>query len=162
MLSSSLRTVVKKLVGGSCFGSPTTIRSLPRAIAPTASQVGIWDASSKMTRSNFGKDGSIYCATEIGDISIHGQRQRSRFGMLSKSLRIAVPRPPERIARWRIEISEDAEASSIALGIFAESIAASSCLVRFSKLALIFANCRIFSSTSAPLKSESASSPSMT
>ena len=34
----------KKEVGGSCLGSPTMTALLPRASAPTASQVGICDA----------------------------------------------------------------------------------------------------------------------
>ena len=37
---NSIWSFLKKLVGGICFGSPTTTRFSPRAIAPTASHVG--------------------------------------------------------------------------------------------------------------------------
>lgn len=47
------RRHVEEACRGICLGSPTTTRLFPRAIAPTASEVGICDASSNTTMSNF-------------------------------------------------------------------------------------------------------------
>ena len=54
------------------MGSPTTIALLALASEPTASAVGICDASSKITRSKSPFSAFKYCATVIGLISIHG------------------------------------------------------------------------------------------
>jgi len=70
---------MKKEMGDSCFGSPTTIACRPREITPTASHTGICDASSKMTRSNCAST-SRYCATDSGDIRRHGFRRGSNLG----------------------------------------------------------------------------------
>ena len=131
--SSSVWFAVKKLVGGSCLGSPTTTTLSPRAMAPTASAVGSCEASSNTTMSNFGKVGSMYCATEMGDMSIHGHILRSRLGMLSKSLRMGILRPPLRIAFCSTDTSDE-PAPALMLGIFAESFALSSCTVSSSKV----------------------------
>ncbi len=53
--------------------SPTTIKLLPLEIAPTASLVGICEASSNMTMSNLGISGLRYCAQDIGDIKNTGK-----------------------------------------------------------------------------------------
>ena len=91
--SSSTAFVAKKLVGGICFGSPTQMSALPRAIAPTASDVGICDASSKHTMSNGGWSRSMNCATEMGLISITGQSFGSSVGIWSMMCRMVAPRP---------------------------------------------------------------------
>src|SRR5690554_7405699 len=82
----------KKLVGGICLGSPTTIIFWPRAMAPTASQVGIWEASSKITRSNFVLSTSKYWATEMGLMSMQGHMRGKRLGMRSNSFRMEIGR----------------------------------------------------------------------
>ena len=129
LLSSSIRLLVKNDVGGSCFGSPTITTFSPLAIVPTASLVGSCDASSNITRSNFGNDGSIYCATEIGLISIHGQSLLSSVGILSNSFLSGIILPLFLIAFFSIPISEDAALVPSDTGIFADNLAASSCIV---------------------------------
>ena len=114
--SSSTCEVEKKLVGGICFGSPTTTSALPRATAPTASLVGICEASSKITISNFSRATSTYCATDMGLISIHGQSLGSKVGMLSIIERMELPRPPFIMLRLRIPSSEVAMAASSVVG----------------------------------------------
>ena len=105
--------------------SPTTISALPRAIAPTASLVGICEASSKMTRSNFSDFKSIYCATLIGLISIQGQRRGNKVGMLSMMVRMELPRPPLAIFRFRMLISERSEMKKIGTAVLLLSISLS-------------------------------------
>ena len=96
MSASSSFTLVelKKLVGGICFGSPTTITDLPRAMAPIASLVGICEASSNTMRSNLSCERSMYCATDIGLISIHLHNRGMSVGNWSIRSRIETPRPP--------------------------------------------------------------------
>ena len=77
----------KNRVGGSCLGSPTTITCRPRPMAPIASQVGICDASSKMTRSNGSASAGRYWATDSGLIIRQGISRRIAFGMRSASWR---------------------------------------------------------------------------
>ena len=85
----------------------------------------------------------MYCATEIGLISIHGQSRRSRVGILSKRLRRDIILPPLFIARLSMPISEAAEQALPATGIFAESRAASSCTVSREKRSVSSLNCTI-------------------
>src|SRR6202000_1978627 len=92
-LSSSKVFVEKKLVGGICLGSPTTITLVPRAIAPTASQVGIWEASSETTKSNVALLASKYCATEIGLMSMQGVSRGRTFGIESNNFLRGIARP---------------------------------------------------------------------
>ena len=120
--SSSTCVVEKKLVGGICLGSPTTTSALPRAMAPTASLVGIWEASSKMTISNLSVFKSIYWATEIGLMSIQGQSFGNKFGIWSIILRMEVPRPPLAIFRFRIPSSELFDASINIFGMRAANL----------------------------------------
>ena len=119
--SSSTLCDTKKLVGGICLGSPTQTSALPRAMAPTASEVGICEASSKMTRSNFSLFMSRYWATESGDISMQGQSLGSRVGIWSMILRTLEPRPPFEMLRFRMPISELATAASVCEGTRAAS-----------------------------------------
>ena len=142
---------MKKLDGGICFGSPTTITFLPLAIAPIDSHVGIWEASSKITRSNFAFSTSKYCATEIGLISIHGHNLGSRLGVKSNNLLIDIARPLFLIARWSTPISELFDASSVKEGIFEASLANNSALVSSSKYLLCSLNFLIFPSNNFPL-----------
>ena len=114
--SSSTCVDVKKLVGGICLLSPTQIKAFPLAMAPTASLVGICEASSKMTRSNLSVPRSRNWATESGLISIQGQRRGSSVGMLSMIARIDVPRPPLLMLRFRILISEPSDDAAAAEG----------------------------------------------
>src|SRR5580700_9664664 len=62
----------KNVVGGSCFGSPTTTNCPPRAIAPRASSGLSGDASSMTTTSTTSLPGSRYCATDKGLIMKQG------------------------------------------------------------------------------------------
>ena len=75
-------------------------------MAPTASHVGIWEASSNTTKSNLSWFTSIYCATDIGLISIHGHMRGNKLGIESNSLRIGTPRPLLRIHFCKIPTSE--------------------------------------------------------
>ena len=115
--SSSTCEVAKKLVGGICLGSPTTTSDLPRAMAPTASLVGICEASSKMTRSNLSLFRSRYWATEMGLINMQGQSLGSRVGIWSIMRRMDVPRPPLPMLRFRMPTSEVADASMVSDGM---------------------------------------------
>ena len=143
LFSSSIRFEEKKFVGGSCLGSPTITTFSPLAIVPAASAVGSCEASSKITRSNFGNDGSIYCATDMGLMSIQGQSLRRRFGILSKRLLSDIILPLLFMARLSMPISEvEAQAEPWA-GIFAERRAKSSCIVRRENLSRVSLNCVI-------------------
>ena len=114
---SSTWLVVKKLVGGICLGSPTTMTALPRAMAPTASLVGICEASSNTTRSNFSWSRSMNCATEMGLMSMQGHSLGSKVGIWSRMLRMEVLRPPEAMHRFRMPISELLAASMVSEGM---------------------------------------------
>ena len=140
LFSSSTLFEEKKFVGGSCLGSPTITTFSPLAIVPAASAVGSCEASSKITRSNLGNEGSIYCAT---DMSIQGQSLRRRFGILSKRLLSDIILPLLFMARLSMPISEvEAQAEPWA-GIFAERRAKSSCIVRRENLSRVSLNCVI-------------------
>ena len=125
MSASSSPTLVeeKKLVGGICLGSPTTITDLPRAMAPTASLVGICDASSKITRSNLFCDKSKNCATDIGLISIQGQSLGNSVLMLSNKSRREMPLPPLAMFLLRNPIGLLLSMLSVTCGTFAASLA---------------------------------------
>ena len=99
-------------------------------MVPTASLVGSCDASSKITRSNFGKDGSIYWATDMGLISIQGHIFLRRFGILSNKLLIDIILPPLLMAFFNIPISEDEAPAAVPAGTFADSFETSSLIVR--------------------------------
>ena len=60
----------------------------PRAMAPTASQVEICDASSKITTSKAGWPAGKYCATDSGDIRTQGASLPKVFGIAAKSERV--------------------------------------------------------------------------
>ncbi len=141
---SSVR--LKKFVGGSCFGSPTIIVSVPRAIAPTASQVGICDASSKITRSNGGKLASRYWATEIGLISRQGFSRINRFGVLLNSARIGMCRVCFCTSLRKMPISELPFGVPTCCGTRASNRARSTCVVNSRKRSSSSLNSRIFSS----------------
>ena len=134
------------------MGSPTITTLSPRAMAPTASLVDICDASSNTTRSNFGKAGSIYCATEMGDISIQGHIRRSRVGMLSNSLRIGIFLPPLLIALRSMESSELPFEALEESGILAESFATSSAIVSSLNFSSAWAYFFMVSSSFTPWK----------
>ena len=119
-------SAIKKLVGGNWCSSPTITVPSPRDIAATASHVGIWDASSKMTRSNCGQSGPRYCETESGLISIAGHILEIRSGMVSNNLRIETPRQPFRMHFCRKPTSELWDASFRRAGSIAESLMTSS------------------------------------
>ena len=119
--SSSTLVDEKKLVGGICFGSPTTISDLPRAMAPTASHVGICEASSNTTRSNLSLARLRYCATLIGLISIHGQRRGNNVGIFTKRSRMDSPRPPLLTLRLSRPISLLLSRLSVTRGTLAAS-----------------------------------------
>ena len=120
MSASSSPTLVdeKKLVGGICLGSPTTITDLPRAMAPTASLVGICEASSKITRSNLLCDNAKNCATDIGLMSIHGQSLGNRVVMLSNKSRSEMPLPPLAMLRFKKPMGLLLSMLSVTCGIF--------------------------------------------
>ena len=158
--SSSTCEEEKKLVGGICLGSPTTTNALPRAIAPTASLVGICDASSKITRSNFSASRSIYWATDIGLINMHGHSLGNRVGIWSIILRIDVPRPPFEMFLFRIPISELEAASIVSDGILAANLQYSSFLLNSWKSIVSCLYLLIISSNSNPLKRRKVSSAS--
>ena len=48
----------------------------------------------------------MYCATEMGLISMHGHSLGKRVGMLSMMVRMEFPLPPLAIFRFRILISD--------------------------------------------------------
>ena len=85
--------LVKKEVGGICFGSPTIIACLARANALTASQVGSCEASSKINKSKCLGSASKYCATEIGLINMQGAMRGSKTGIWSNRRRMLMPTP---------------------------------------------------------------------
>ena len=126
--SSSLPlAVLKNVVGGSCLGSPTMTTSFPLAMAPTDSAVGIWEASSKMTRSKCSLEVPRYWATDNGLMSMQGVIRGRRFGSLSKRLLRVMPRPPLRMALCRMPTSEEPLASFIMFG----TLEASTCWISF-------------------------------
>ena len=130
--SSELVSASKNLVGGSCFSSPTIIALSPLAIAPTASLVVIWLASSKITISNFSFLGSKYWATDKGDIKKHGQSESITFIDESKSDLKLIPLPPLEIAFFKIINSFDNSLFSFALKkleTFFETLEATSSIV---------------------------------
>ena len=71
----------------------------------------------------------MYCATDIGLISIQGQIRRSSVGMLSNSFLIGIFLPPLFIALSSIESSEVPCAAVEASGILADSFETSSVIV---------------------------------
>ena len=96
----------------------------------------------------------MYCATEIGLMSITGHILRSRFGMLSKSFRIDIILPPDLIAFWSMPISE-LFAELPGVGIFADSSAASSLIESVEKLSSTSPKRLMVSSKSVPWNLES-------
>ena len=68
----------------------------------------------------------MYCATEIGLISIQGESLLSSAGISLNSLRIDIILPLLLIAFFKIPISEDAALSSALFGILADNPATSS------------------------------------
>ena len=85
--SASSSPFWKKLVGGSCFVSPTMMALSPRARAPMASQTGICEASSKMTTSNFILPAVKNCAMDRGLIKRQGVSCCKRSGIFSSNMR---------------------------------------------------------------------------
>src|SRR5450830_151368 len=73
----------KKLVGGSCLGSPTITTCLPRAMAPMASHTGICEASSNTTRSKLLASAERYCAIDSG-LKARGQPQHDRWNLFQQ------------------------------------------------------------------------------
>ena len=101
----------KKLVGGSCLGSPTMTTCLARAMAPMASQTGICEASSKMTMSKLLVSALRYWAMDSGLISRQGVRRSTAEGICSSSWRsgrcwrflvISRRRMPHSLLRWML------------------------------------------------------------
>ena len=162
MSSSFVLLVMKKLVGGICIGSPTTITALPLAMAPTASLVGIWLASSKMTRSNRPLVISRYCATERGLISIQGQRMGMMWRVWSMTRRTLVPRPWLVMRFRRIVISSfiTFPPFSIIATLVDRRWTSSFCVSSWNSL-LYLRYCKMTSSKSMPLKLRIVSSSSM-
>ena len=113
------------------MGSPTTTRLLPLAIAPTASLVGICDASSKMTMSNMPASALRYCATLIGLMSMHGHICGRRSGIFEKRVLSDMPLAVLRTARLRMKSWESLAASWLASGRPAASFATISLRHRF-------------------------------
>ena len=86
----------KKLVGGICQRSPTTINWRPRATTPIASQTVIWEASSKIIKSKSWELGGRYWATERGLMRKQGLSSEAKWGSPSKSWRTGL---------WRVFFS---------------------------------------------------------
>ncbi|MNT00368.1 hypothetical protein D3C72_1347980 [compost metagenome] len=88
--SSASRPDEKKLVGGSCISSPTTMICGARYSAGTASSTGIWLASSKITTSKRSAASGSVSDTDSGLIS--------QMGFMSRTTRPVSPLASSRIA----------------------------------------------------------------
>ena len=94
------------------MGSPTIIALFARASEGTASHVGIWEASSKMTMSNRLGSGGRYCDTVEGLIKRQGATTFNSSGKSVKSKRRLKPRILP--FTWRLKaISSSASGPSV-------------------------------------------------
>ena len=130
-------------------------------MAPTASLVGICDASSKMTRSKGGWFRSMNCATEMGLINMQGHSCGSSVGSCSMMRRMVTPRPPDDTHRFSCASSVLPATSSARWGMRFTSAEKSISLVSCWNSDASWRYCSTASSNSSPLNIDSLLSESM-
>ena len=78
----------------------------------------------------------MYCATEMGLISMQGHSRGSSVGMLSMMARMELPRPPLAMFRFRMLISDPSALAADDDGTLEASLLYSSCLLSSWKCAV--------------------------